>query len=178
MWPLEREPTAAFMIWLLVHEWGKGGRPSKVAKSGDVPVLPSSRPKPHLYCVGSQPPTASSSRSHCLGSALPGQSGGLVLPRAPMVVVVVIVMKRMARCGRWAASPCRENLDWGGRGLFTCSYACPSAGAAPPGAGPGSSHRHWWGLSLAPEPPVVPGNGFSGMGCRCAPLPGWMGTAR
>lgn len=99
-----------------------------------------------------------------------------MLPRAPMVVVR-LVMKKMVTCGRWVASPLQGGVGWGGLGLFTCSYACPSAGAAPPGAEPGSSHRHWWGLALAPEPPVVPGNGFSGMGCRRAPLPGWMGTA-
>lgn len=36
-----------------------------------------------------------------------------MLPRAPMVVVG-LVMKRMARCGWWVCSPCRgESLNWG-----------------------------------------------------------------
>lgn len=36
-----------------------------------------------------------------------------MLPRAPMVVVVV-VMKRMVRCGRWVASPVQgePGLGW------------------------------------------------------------------
>lgn len=177
VWPLQGEPIAAFMIWLLVHESGKGGKLPEAAESGDVPVLTSFNPKhPAVLCGVSEPFPLSSSRSHCLGSAFPDQSGGTVLPRAPMAVVV-LVMKREARCGWWGASPLQgqPGLGWA-RGI-TCSCACPSADAVPPGAGPGNSHRHWWGLALAPEPPVEPGNGFSGTGCRHAPLPGWMGTA-
>lgn len=81
-----------FTIRLLVYEWGKGGRPSKAAMSRDVPGAVFLNTLPHW------PAAASSSRFHCWAVPSLNSPEKMVLPRAP-VAVVALVMMRMARCG-------------------------------------------------------------------------------